>query len=1275
MSDLAKQLIEENLRTQHPHLDLGNCGLTNHATCLELLADCTHVETLIFSETWRDWSLETLEYTEQNTANKGTKNCFTKIPANLPPSIKKLVLRGNELDKIEHLDALVHLQHLDVEENAIDTIENVSHLTALKHLNLRDNSLDKIQNLDQLKQLTHIDLSRNHIEVIEGIGHLKNLQNLDLGGNRLEKIENVNNFRQLLRLDVGYNQIKQIENLDNLLQLKHLMLEENNIEQIENLDNLPRLTYLNLRFNYLNKLENLDALTELTQLSLGYTSIGKIEGLEKLTKLKSLDVAFSGIQKIEGLDTLTQLEGLWMNHTRIEKVENLDKLTHLKKMSLMCTKVAKIENLDKLTNLTYLSFHATKISKIENLEKLTQLTGLRLDGNNIAKIENLEALVNLDDLMIGGNPIEKIENLGHLTKLRYLDLGSLPITKIENLESLKTLEQLDLGGTNIKVIENLEELDKLRQLDLKDTDITKVENLEGLKALEYLDLSCTEVAKIENLDQLQSLMELNLSETKITKIENLQGLLKLEKLSLCKNQITRIENLTHLPQLKELCLERNALQCLENLKDLPALQELDLNHNQINCIKPNALPAQLVQLNLSYNQLTKIEHLAGTTGLIELDLSENKLSKIENFENLPALEDLDLSYNQIVRLENLQGLPRLREVSVCKNQISAIAADAVNKQLQELDLESNQISNIRHLKNFTGLTQIDIDSNQITWFPIELLDLPYLNSLRLEDNPWENIPIALTNGYEVLSNIRRYWQDLAQGKTQLYQAKLILVGNGRVGKTSLVQRWLDNRFDPEQSSTHAIQLRRHVLPQLAQDEALEHVKLNIWDFGGQDIYHATHRLFMQTQAVFLLAWDAVTQATPTQTETLEDGSEVSYKNYPLLYWLDYAYTLGKQSPVLVAQTKSERDEVQAPPQLTDALKAHYQVQECLALDAAIDDKDKNGFKELNIALQKVLAQAIERTCTDLPKSWWHTQQAIEKLQQQGQQIFSNEAFEAICLENRVPPASYQALRNYFHNSGVFFYRKGLFNDQIILNQQWAIDAVYTLFDRQGMFMRHRDSGFFTGADLSLSWQGKSSSEQELLLSFMESCELCIDIKRPRNKNAPRHVLPLSRRKYLAPQLLPNTPIAFQKKLFPAGPTGAYLKFCHPMLHEAVMHRFILRTHHFAQHEHIRQQAILLELNNVKALVQAFPDNNELVVRLNTSEADLLSQLRNELHEIQGNTEGIEVWASVDGQGYVALDTLAKQPATGQVLADNGQVYDSAVFEVFLAWDKHARLGV
>jgi internalin A len=36
---------------------------------------------------------------------------------------------------------------------------------------------------------------------------------------------------------------------------------------------------------------------------------------------------------------------------------------------------------------------------------------------------------------------------------------------------------------------------------------------------------------------------------------------------------------------------------------------------------------------------------------------------------------------------------------------------------------------------------------------------------------------------------------------------------------------------------------------------------------------------------------------------------------------------------------------------------------------------------------------------------------------------------------------------YLDNAGTVFYRSGLFNDQIILDQSWALEAIYPVFRR------------------------------------------------------------------------------------------------------------------------------------------------------------------------------------------------------------------------------------
>jgi GTPase SAR1 family protein len=77
---------------------------------------------------------------------------------------------------------------------------------------------------------------------------------------------------------------------------------------------------------------------------------------------------------------------------------------------------------------------------------------------------------------------------------------------------------------------------------------------------------------------------------------------------------------------------------------------------------------------------------------------------------------------------------------------------------------------------------------------------------------------------------------------------VLLLGQGAVGKTSLVKRLTTNTFDPNEAKTEGIDIHRW---QVNVDK--EEIYLNIWDFGGQEIMHATHQFFLTKRSLYLLA--------------------------------------------------------------------------------------------------------------------------------------------------------------------------------------------------------------------------------------------------------------------------------------------------------------------------------------------------------------------------------------------------------------------------------------
>src|SRR5260221_5549812 len=67
----------------------------------------------------------------------------------------------------------------------------------------------------------------------------------------------------------------------------------------------------------------------------------------------------------------------------------------------------------------------------------------------------------------------------------------------------------------------------------------------------------------------------------------------------------------------------------------------------------------------------------------------------------------------------------------------------------------------------------------------------------------------------------------------------------------------------------------------------EPVTLNVWDFGGQEIMHATHQFFLTKRSLYLLVLNAREGEQDTNVE----------------YWLQLIESFGGDSPVLVIINK------------------------------------------------------------------------------------------------------------------------------------------------------------------------------------------------------------------------------------------------------------------------------------------------------------------------------------------------------------------------------------
>ena len=391
------------------------------------------------------------------------------------------------------------------------------------------------------------------------------------------------------------------------------------------------------------------------------------------------------------------------------------------------------------------------------------------------------------------------------------------------------------------------------------------------------------ISKIDFIANLTLLTELYLDSNQIQDIQALSKLTKLTKLKFDFNQIQDIQVLSNLTSLTTLSLYKNQIQDIQAVSELTSLTELNLSQNKIQDVSALSKLTSLTELVLYSNQLSDISALSMLTSLTELDLSENKIQDIKALSKLTSLTELNLSSNQIQDIEALSSLALLTQLSLSNNQIQDIEALSSLTSLTELFLSNNQIKHIEALSSLTSLTTLYLSYNQIQ--DIEALSsLTLLTKLYLFYNPIENVPETILNSSA--QEIVRWLQENEKrgSKVLLKDVKILLLGNTNIGKSNLLHLW-KQRYDkknninsyPEQSdSTHGL-----VYEELKKDK--NSPVLHIWDFGGQEYFHATHQLFFSPDALHVLLWAKKEHATREKNEEV----------FQLDYWFRCSEQLSK----------------------------------------------------------------------------------------------------------------------------------------------------------------------------------------------------------------------------------------------------------------------------------------------------------------------------------------------------------------------------------------------
>jgi internalin A len=1081
--------------------------------------------------------------------------------------LRALYAQGNHLQQLPRwlLSGQPLLEILNLSSNSLPEIPDwVGRFRELKQLKLYGNDFTELpSSLASLQKLLILDIGMTNLpEVPTWITQLTQLRWLGIGNLLLSELPpTLRELHSLATLDASENRLTDLPNwLADLHRLDHLYLNGNRFEHLpEVMGRMPQLTVLNVHGNGLHDLPPwLPRLTRLRYLGASSNLLWEIDdSIGELTSLRRIRLDNNQLAELpESMRRLTKLTGLGIsyNDRLVEPPAFIGELVRLKQLFLGPCRLkevpAWVRNLSRLVSLD-LSWN--DISNLPDwIDELSSLRSLAIPANRLTSLpEQFANLKHINTLNLSINPLEELPGfIGKLHSLTTLQVAECHLWQLPSeLASASQLTKLDLSDNFIAELPAwVGTLPRLETLHLGSNGLTELPaTLQGHKALKHLAISDNPITDLpEWLGELDQLIELRLGSESLTGFPSWISKLKRLKLldisyAAASEPWTWIENL---PNLISVALTKCILSEIpESISRLHRLQRLSLDSNELT-ILPDWINnfSRLTQLSLKDNQIIQLPaSLSGLRRLEFLHLNSNKLLELPAvIGDLDSLGILDMSDNDIAWVDPLLTLP---------------------SQMSQLLLQGNSIPAVPDcVSSLSRLDMFWISDNDLRVVPDWLLDLPRLIHWQVHSNPLISPPpeIAANSTDAILD----FLIECRKGASEQWLSKLLVVGEGGVGKTSLIKNLVNEPFDPDEATTHGMRTfdYRVAHPHRYDVEML----LRTWDFGGQEIYHATHQFFLTDRSLFLLLWN----------------SRFGWEQGRLRYWLDIIAARAPKSPVVLVATHSSANERPVDLPLDDLRREYPQIVESVS----IDNETEEGFGELRGLIAERAAE-LPLMGERWPTSWLEATRAVDAMPEQ--HVTPVQLWGAMRDAGLEEPQYQRYVAGAMHTLGsiLFHMDDPELSETVILRPEWVNGYISRVLDSHEVERRH---GLLSRSHLNELWGDLDQGMRDHFLRMMDEYDLSYRTGIDRGDDVS-----------LVVERLPwNAPAGYEDRwnFRPSGVQEHEIRMIYELntTPPGIPTWFIARSHRFTTNTHWRSGALLAHSDQRhRALIRADRHRNEV----------------------------------------------------------------------------------
>lgn len=604
----------------------------------------------------------------------------------------------------------------------------------------------------------------------------------------------------------------------------------------------------------------------------------------------------------------------------------------------------------------------------------------------------------------------------------------------------------------------------------------------------------------------------------------------------------------------------------------------------------------------------------------ELDLGHLSLTGLpDELWQLTALQSLDLSGNRLKNLPAALGqLSALRSLDLYNNELTALPEEICQlKELRTLHLSENRLAALpESLVQLESLEFLDLRENHLAVLPEAMRRLERLERLFLHENPGLGLPKEVlgpqswTRARSAKAILDYYFR--TRGKARpLNEAKLILLGRGEVGKTCVVNRLVHDRFDSTEMT------RGIAITPWMMGHGKDGVRLHVWDFGGQEMQHATHQFFLTERSLYLVVLNGRAGAEEEDAE----------------YWLKFIKTFGGSSPTIVVLNKSKVQPFQVNER---RLREKYPfIRGFVKTDCK--PEAGNGIPKLAEGIREALAE-MEHVRVAFPAGWFAIKERLAKMKEP---FVSFAEYRKICAElGEKDAASQERLAGFLNALGIAlnFRDDPQLREETVLNPHWITEGVYQIITNSALAERR---GELRLADLKAILPTEAYPERmhPFLIELMRKFELCF----PYQDDG-------AERRYLVPELLGKEQPEFKEPFMAAECLN--FRYVYRLMPEGLLPRFITRTHTMSEPGERWLTGVVLRWEGARALVRADKQEREVLVQVfgeTEKRRRLLAVIRENFDRIHDEMREFKPteWVAVEGHAeewvsYRELEGLEQQ---------------------------------